>query len=224
MTIESSKSLTVTGKSGQLCNKTVNVTAIQRGEAGTADYVAHLSTGQVKLLAIAAGNKKRHGDRNSLLIKFIYDGALRVSETINITPDDIYQDNGGWLVKVLGKGNKPGVLALSATMAAETQAFCYRHNIGRSQKIFNISRSQVFRIVDQAYKDAGIPCPTVEDDHVGRLHVLRHSGAIERLRLTGNPKAVQEQLRHKSALMTLRYMKTIGHDEAIATQQKVDPW
>jgi integrase len=54
--------------------------------------------------------------------------------------------------------------------------------------------------------------------------VLRHSGAIARLAISGNPRAVQEQLRHKSAQMTLRYLKTIGHDEAMRTQQNVDIW
>ena len=41
---------------------------------------------------------------------------------------------------------------------------------------------------------------------------------------SGNLKSVQEQLRHKSAVMTLRYLKTIGHDEAMKTQQQVDLW
>ena len=57
-------------------------------------------------------------------------------------------------------------------------------------------------------------------DHVGCLHVLRHSGAIARLQVSGNPKSVQEQLRHKSAQMTLRYLKTIGHDEAMRGEDK----
>ncbi len=41
--------------------------------------------------------------------------------------------------------------------------------------------------------------------HVGAVHVLRHSGALERLKDTGNPQALQEQLGHTTAEMTLRY-------------------
>jgi cytochrome P450 len=52
--------------------------------------------------------------------------------------------------------------------------------------------------------------------------VLRHSGALERLRATGNPRAVQEQLRYSTALMTMRYLKTLTVDEAIAIQEGVD--
>jgi hypothetical protein len=32
------------------------------------------------------------------------------------------------------------------------------------------------------------------------------------MQASGNPKSVQEQLRHRSVVMTLRYLKTIGHD------------
>jgi integrase len=57
---------------------------------------------------------------------------------------------------------------------------------------------------------------------VGTVHVLRHSGAIARLAATGNPKAVQDQLRHKEARMTLRYLKTLSAQESIKIQQGVD--
>ena len=49
-----------------------------------------------------------------------------------------------------------------------------------------------------------------------------HSGAIEWLKQTGNPKAVQDQLRPKSPLMTMRYLKTLSADESLSIQQKVD--
>lgn len=46
--------------------------------------------------------------------------------------------------------------------------------------------------------------------------------AIERLRLTSNPSATQSHLRHKSALMTMRYLKTLNEDESLKIQQAVD--
>jgi len=52
--------------------------------------------------------------------------------------------------------------------------------------------------------------------------VLRHSGAIARLKASGNPKSVQHQLRHKSAQMTLRYMKTMSADESLVIQHGVN--
>ena len=74
----------------------------------------------------------------------------------------------------------------------------------------------------QAFNKAGIARPSKEFDHVGGVHILRHSGAIERLRITGNPRATQSHLRHKSALMTMRYLKTLSADESLKIQQAVD--
>ncbi len=221
---KSETALTVRGKTPAIYNKTSQVSAIQRSEAGAADYVAHVTAGQVKLMAVVAGQNKRHGERNALLIKFLFDGCLRVSEALAVRPCDIQRTPDGWTVKVIGKGNKPGVVAISASIAAELQSYCYRFKIGEGERIFPVSRSQAFRVVTEAFDRAGIPRPSKERDHVGGVHILRHSGAIERLRLTGNPRATQSQLRHKSALMTMRYLKTLSADESLKIQQGIELW
>ena len=214
--------LTVRVDNPVLRNKTSQVSAIRRAEDGAADYIPHVSADQVKLIAAAASQNKRLGERNGLLIKFLFDGCLRVSEALGVRPVDLQRTPDGWSVKVMGKGNKPGVVAISASTAAELQSYCYRARIDENQHIFSVSRSQAFRIVTEAFDKAGIPRPTKERDHVGGVHILRHSGAIERLRLTGNPRATQNQLRHKSALMTMRYLKTLTADESLKIQQGVD--
>lgn len=205
-----------------LRNKTSQVSAIQRAEAGAADYVPHVTAGQVKLMAVVAGQNSRHGERNALLIKFLFDGCLRVSEALGVRPIDLQRTPDGWTVRVVGKGSKPGVVAISSSIAAELQSYCYRAKIGESEYIFPVSRSQAFRIVTQAFDRAGITRPHRDIEKVGAVHILRHSGAIERLKQTGNPKAVQDQLRHKSALMTMRYLKTLSADESLKIQQGVE--
>jgi integrase/recombinase XerD len=224
MSDQNETALAVIPKSRALRNKTSQVSAIERAEAGAADYVPHVTAGQVKLMAAVAGQNKRHGERNALLIKFLFDGCLRVSEALGVRPGDLQRTPDGWTVRVLGKGSKPGVVAISASMAAELQSYCYRAKIGESEHIFQVSRSQAFRIVTDAFDKAGIPRPSKERDHVGGVHILRHSGAIARLQATGNPKTVQDQLRHKSAAMTLRYWKTLSADESLKIQQGVELW
>ncbi len=220
--IKNETALTVRADNAALRNKTSQLSAIQRAEAGAADYVPHVTAGQVKLMAVVAGQNKRHGERNALLIKFLFDGCLRVSEALGVRPVDLQRTPDGWTARVLGKGSKPGLVAISASIAAELQSYCYRAKIGEGERIFPVSRSQAFRIVTEAFDRAGIPRPSKERDHVGGVHILRHSGAIERLRLTGNPRATQSQLRHKSALMTMRYLKTLSADESLKIQQEVD--
>ena len=51
--------------------------------------------------------------------------------------------------------------------------------------------------------------------------LLRHSDAIERLRQTGNPKALQLHLGHSSTLMTMRYLSTLTAEDALRIQQEV---
>ena len=202
-------------------NKSNQQLAIRRAEAGTADYVVHLNLDQVRELAEAAGGS-RHGERDKLLVQLLFDGCLRCSEAIGIRPCDIVQDYAGWTVKVKGKGGGTALVAISPTLAAQLQAYAYRHKLDDSDRFFPITRSQAFRIVTTAFDCAGIPRPRRNTDRVGAVHILRHSGAISRLERTGNPKAVQDQLRHKSALMTLRYLKTLSADESLRIQQGVE--
>jgi integrase/recombinase XerD len=207
-----------------LRNKTFNVPAIRSGQDTQADYVSHLTPGDVRLMVIVAERDPRHGKRNAALITLLFDGALRVSEALGVRPIDIIQDNTGYAVRIMGKGSRPGVAAITPETANVLLSYCYDKGILKESRIFPITRSQVFRIVEAAYKAAGVRQPSKITDRVGAVHVLRHSGALARLAASGNPKSVQEQLRHKSAQMTLRYMKTLSSDESLKIQQGVNPW
>jgi integrase len=205
-------------------NNSTKVTAIRANEDLADDFVSHLSPGDVKLMSIMAGKNPRHGERNAVLISVIFDGALRESEAIRIRPIDIKQTADGYELHIYGKGSKPGIVAITASTAQQLISYAYHVKIQETDRIFDITRSQVFRIVQDAYTRAGIRQPSKLNDRVGCVHVLRHSGALARLAASGNPKSVQAQLRHKSAAMTLRYMKTLTHKEGIAIQKQVSPW
>jgi integrase len=205
-------------------NKSANVPAIRANADLADDFVSHLSPGDVKLMAVMAGKNPRHGERNAVLILTIFDGALRESEVLKVRPIDIKQMSDGYELHIYGKGSKPGIVAITAATAQQLTSYAYHAKIQEMDRIFKITRSQVFRIVQDAYKRAGIRQPSKLNDRVGAVHVLRHSGALARLAASGNPKSVQAQLRHKSAAMTLRYMKTLTAKEGIAIQKGVNPW
>lgn len=193
--------------------------AIRFASAGEADYVHHLNLAQISRLAKAAG-KSRHGARDELLVLTIFDGCLRCSEALDITRHDIERGGTGWSIRILGKGGKVSRVALSPSLAERLISFC--SNLAPADRLWPISRPRAFQIIAAAYGRARLSRPSRTRDRVGTVHILRHSGAIERLRKTGNPKAVQDQLRHQSPAMTLRYMKTLSHDESLAIQQEVD--
>ena len=195
-----------------------NRQAVIRGKNYNNAYVPHLDVDAVRTIADIAGEHPRLGERNKLLIQTLFDGCLRITEALRVRPRDIKQGGDGWYIEVFGKGSKPGVVAISASLAAQLQAYAYRHKIKPDERLFPFTRARAFQIVDAAMEKSGIAKP----DHVGTVHVLRHSGALERLKVTGNPRAVQDQLRHTDARMTLRYMKTLSSEESIRIQQSVD--
>ena len=89
----------------------------------------------------------------------------------------------------------------------------------RQDRLFQISKWRAHQILQRAFERSGVQKAT---PHVGAVHVLRHSGALERLKDTGNPQALQEQLGHTTAKMTLRYLKTLSSEEALKINQAVD--
>jgi integrase len=204
-------------------NKTNQTTAIRQAEAGESDYIPHLSKADVQLMAITAAQDPRHGRRNAALIKTVFDAALRISEALGIRRCDLEQTSDGWLVHVNGKTGA-GVAAISTNTVNELLAYWGDQGLSREASIFGITRSQAYRVIVKAYLTAGIRRPSKATDGTGAVHILRHSGALERLRLTGNPRALQHQLRHKSAAMTLKYLKTQQADESMIIQQQVQVW
>ena len=195
-----------------------DTTAIRQTQKESAEPVPHLNVDAVRLLIDAARLAPLTGERNALLIASLFDGALRVSEALRLRPVDLVRTESGWSASILGKGQKRGMVALSASLVAQLHQYAYYRVLGREERLFPITRGRVHQIVSAAATAAGIVIP----DGVGAVHVLRHSGAIARLEATGNPKALQDQLRHQDARMTLRYLKTVSAKRSLEIQQGVD--
>jgi integrase len=206
-----------------LRNKTANVPAIMRGQAVESGYVPHLNKFDVQLMAVVAGQDPRHGRRNACLIRTVFDAALRISEALGIRRCDLEQTSDGWLLHVNGKTGA-GIAAISTNTVNELLAYWGDQGFSREAKIFGITRSQAYRVIVNSYLKSGVRRPSKDTDGTGAVHILRHSGALERLKLTGNPRSVQHQLRHKSAAMTLKYLKTQQTDESMSIQQRVQVW
>ena len=193
--------------------------AIRDAESGSAAFVPHLDLDAVQRLMTAASlASPGSGKRDSLLIATMFDGCLRVSEVLALRPTDLKSSPTGWSAQVVGKGGRLGVVALSTSLVAQLEAFAYREDLPKDARFFPLTRGRVHQIVRRAFEGAGLQKP----GHVGAVHVLRHSGAIARIEATGNPKAVQDQLRHQDARMTLRYLKTVSAKRSLEVQQTVD--
>jgi integrase/recombinase XerD len=157
------------------------------------------------------GNK---GERNSILIKTLFETGLRISEALSLTPRMIGEYEGHAVLYIKGKGKKPRMVACPDGLAHQLRSHAYTKKLGLDDRIFRINRKRAWQIVQEAAKKAGIQKKVYP-------HLFRHSDAIERLRQTGNPKALQYHLGHSSTMMTMRYLATLTAEDALRIQQEV---
>jgi integrase/recombinase XerD len=175
--------------------------------------ISFLSESEVNAMA-AAAKTMRAGDRNELLILDTFQLALRISETLQLTKQHRVFMNGKPRLAILGKGNKPRIVAVPEVLSYRLGDFIGSHNMGDTDKLFPISRQRAWRIIKQCAVKAGI-------DRRVYCHLLRHGGAIARLKRSGNPKSLQIHLGHSDIKMTMRYLSTLQLMESLEIEDKV---
>jgi integrase len=185
-------------------------TALTRAQA----VVPYLTPDEVRAL-VAAIVPTRYGERDGLLIRLLFETGLRISEALALTLQHLDHFEGRPVLRILGKGRKPRLVACPQALADALQAYAYRRQLSLSARVFPINRKRAHQIIRAAGQRAGLPKAVYP-------HLLRHSDAIERLRQTGNPKALQIHLGHASPVMTLRYLSTLTAEDAIRIQHQVD--
>ena len=176
--------------------------------------VAYLTPNEVSLLAEEA-KKERNGERDSLLILLLFQTGLRISEALSLTPANIFQFERRPALDVVGKGKKKRMVALPERLSEKLQAYAYKKRLGPHDKFFPINRQRGWQIINGAAKRIGFNKRVY-------CHLLRHSDAIERLRQTGNPKALQHHLGHLSPVMVMRYLSTLTQEDSLRIQQQVE--
>ncbi len=153
-------------------------------------------------------------ERDKLLILLLFQTGLRISEALSITPESITMFEGYPVIHIVGKGKKKRMVACPEVLAYRIKSYCYEHKIDNGEKVFDISRVQAWKIIKKIGKNAGIEKRIYP-------HLLRHSDAIERLRQTGNPKALQYHLGHSSITMVMRYLSTLTQEDALRVEREV---
>ena len=111
---------------------TDNRAIIQRQTALTRaqTIVPYLTPADVTRLAAAAG-QRRHGERDALLVRLLFETGLRISEALQITLQHLERFEGRPVLRILGKGRKPRLVACPPTLAESLQAYAYRHQLPR---------------------------------------------------------------------------------------------
>ncbi len=172
--------------------------------------VPYLTPKEVQQLC--AGCRGRHRDRDALLILVLFQTGLRISETLGLTVGHLSRQPGA--LEIVGKGGKPRLVACPAALVHRLKAFAFDRGLGPGDRLFPVGRKRAWQIIGAAAAQAGLGKRVYP-------HLFRHSGAIERLRQTGNPRALQLHLGHASPLMTMRYLSTLTAEEALRINQGV---
>jgi len=182
--------------------------------ADSTRIVPYLSSEEVQRLAEEA-RKGRNGERDSLFILLLYQTGLRISEALSLTPAKIDQFEGKPVLDVLGKGKKSRLVSCPESLAQRLLGYINKKGLNSQHRIFPFNRTRGWQIIKETAAKA-------EFEKRVFPHLLRHSDAIERLRQTGNPKALQHHLGHSSISMVLRYLSTLTQEDSLRIQQQVE--
>ncbi|MFC1972316.1 tyrosine-type recombinase/integrase [Chloroflexota bacterium] len=176
--------------------------------------VSFISEDEVYRLADAA-KTMRDGERNYLLVMTLFQCALRVTEAVKLRVKDKATVDGKHLLMVQGKGNKPRLVAIPEKLSYHLGDFTQRQALGSEDRYFPITRVRAWQIIKDSAGKAGI-------NRRVYCHLLRHGGAIARLKRTGNPKSLQIHLGHADMKMTMRYLGTMQAIESLAMESVVE--
>jgi integrase/recombinase XerD len=196
------------GNNAEIVNKRT-----YRQQSDSTRPVSFLSESEVKAMA-AVAKTMRAGDRNELMILVTFQLALRISETLQLTKQHRVFMNGKPRLAILGKGNKPRVISMPEALSDKFGNHIGKYGLSDMDRVFPITRQRAWRIIKQCAVKAGI-------DRRVYCHLLRHGGAIARLKRSGNPKSLQIHLGHSDIKMTMRYLSTLQLMESLDIEDKV---
>lgn len=171
-----------------------------------------LTVAQVQALLDAPNPDGSVGLRDRAFVEFLYATGARVSEAVNVTPDDLDINPELSVVRLFGKGRKERLVPLGRYATAALEAYLVR---GRPQlatkgpgvpQIFlnkrgrPLSRQSAWEILRDSAQGASLEVEVSP-------HTLRHSFATHLLEGGASVREVQELLGHASVATTQIYTR-----------------
>ncbi|MDH5682134.1 MAG: site-specific tyrosine recombinase XerD [Spirochaetota bacterium] len=168
----------------------------------------YLSVNEVERLVMACDNSTHKGTRDRAMIELMYSAGLRVSETVGLTVNSLYLDEGYLLI--LGKRGKERLVPVGsqAIRLLEDYLLVSRPALMKNQNhpfVFvnvkqgkGISRKGVWKLIKEYALKAGISKNV-------KPHTLRHSYATHLLEGGADLRSIQELLGHENISTTQIY-------------------
>jgi len=157
------------------------------------------------------------GIRNKAMLLLFIDSGLRRAEMASLRLGDL--DLESKRVRVVGKGNKVGIVPFSPKTAKTLWAWLIQRKLrAKTDHLWITEEGQPFSITGlvswftRLKKRAGVNSP-------GGMHRLRHTAALQYLRVARDSFLLQLFLRHESLEMSRRYTRGLKAEEAIAAHR-----
>ncbi len=145
-----------------------------------------------------------YSEKSKLIIQLLYSSGVRVSELVNLTPEDIdLNQKIGWVRR--GKGAKDRMFKLANSLISDLEILISENKSYLFSKKEPLSTRNVQLIVKKAAKRAGINKKVTP-------HTLRHSFATHLLEDGANLLVIQQLLGHEN-LETTRIYTHISQDQ-----------
>lgn len=146
------------------------------------------------------------GQRDRLILEFLYGTGIRLAELIGITHEDV--DLHAGTVRVLGKGNKVRIIPLNDTLVATI-----KHYLSFKKSLFGNNNSEKLLVTNKerplypkfVYRVAKKYISLVTTSEHNSPHVLRHSFATHLLNKGADLNAIKDLLGHASLAATQVY-------------------
>jgi site-specific recombinase XerD len=181
------------------------------GKKGPKPDIPYLEPAEVKLLLEQANQDQLLGLRDYVLIQFLYNTGVRVSEVLSLSVGALELGTPGQ-VQVHGKGRKNRVCPLWRSTTALLKRYIARWKLGAESRLFCNARhrplttSGVTYILEGHFEAAKKKHPILRKRKIGP-HVMRHSCACALLQSGVDLVTVRDLLGHESVRTTNRYTR-----------------
>lgn len=159
------------------------------------------------------------GERDGLLIIFMFETFLKVGECLNFKIEDLWYSENGCGVSV-PKSNRSfsRFVKISTSLYDSLNYYANKNNISASQKIFSITTTRAWNILERCFQNVNFSIPK----GVGYCNFLRHSGAMSFFNSSRDSSQLQIRLGHKSPAMTIQYIKAFNSSQGILDENDFD--
>ncbi|EBD0998627.1 integrase, partial [Salmonella enterica] len=162
--------------------------------------VGYLEKPEMDALLVAPDRKTTLGERDYILLLFLYNSGARADEVARLTVDCLNLNEPAY-VRVYGKGNKIRLCPLwrkTALLLRSLIAGCgVTDHVFRSRINKPMTRFGIHRIVTQYARIAAESISTIKDKRVSP-HLIRHTTAVHLLRAGVDINTIRAWLGHVS--------------------------